>query len=477
MTQTMISSPSLKTLAAFTPKMTPFIIHKPTPKQAAFMLLPHREAFYGGAAGGGKSDALLMCALQYVDVPGYAALLLRRSYSDLTLPGSLMERAEQWLKGTDARWNDREKTWTFPSGAKITFGYLAKEADKYRYKSAEFQFVGFDELTQFTETMYLYLLTRLRRLKGSLVPLRLRSASNPGDVGHEWVRTRFVDYVPNTIPNSTAEQLFRSVRPFIRAKLPDNPHLDAEEYRENFTEVDAVTREQLLNGDWEVRQAGAKFKVEDFCRFIDYDEIPEGLRWLRFWDLAATEPKESKGGNKDPDWTAGALIAYHEAKGDWICKDIARTRADPAGTEKFIWETAERDGYEVAIWMEQEPGASGKTVIDLYKRKVLVGYSFKGQRSTGNKEVRATIYASAVGNHNFVLVRGKYTIELIKESVAFPMKGYHDDQVDAVSGGMSKIRRKRRAHLVGQSGTDLLRARAEEKAKQELESSMKLYIA
>ena len=117
------------------------------------------EALYGGAAGGGKSDALLMAALQYVDVPGYAALLLRRTYADLALPGALMDRAAEWLSGTDAKWNGQEKSWSFPSGATTTFGYMATDADKYRYQSAEFQFIGWDELTQFPSDPYLYMLS------------------------------------------------------------------------------------------------------------------------------------------------------------------------------------------------------------------------------------------------------------------------------------------------------------------------------
>ena len=196
-----------------TPKLTQFIPHQPTAKQAAFLWLPNREALFGGAAGGGKSDALLMAALQYVDIPNYAALLLRRTYADLALPGAIMDRAEQWLTGTNARWNQQEKTWYFPSGSTLTFGYLQHEKDKYRYQSSEFQFIGFDELTQFTETMYTYLFSRLRRLENSNVPLRMRGATNPGGIGHAWVHERFVVSA-------------KTGRIFIPAKLADNPYLD-----------------------------------------------------------------------------------------------------------------------------------------------------------------------------------------------------------------------------------------------------------
>jgi hypothetical protein len=132
----------------------------PGAKQIEFLSLGELEAYFGGAAGGGKSDALLMAALQYVDQPNYAALLLRRTYKDLSLPGALMERAGNWLRGTAAHWSAETKTWRFPSGATVTFGHLDNEGDKYNYQSSEFQFVGFDEVTQFTKTQYEYLFSR-----------------------------------------------------------------------------------------------------------------------------------------------------------------------------------------------------------------------------------------------------------------------------------------------------------------------------
>ena len=95
--------------------------------------------------------------------PGYTAIILRRTYRDLALPGALMDRSKEWLSGTDARWNEIQHAWTFPSGAKLQFGYLEAETDKYRYQGAEFQGIFPDELTQFTETQYTYLFSRLRR--------------------------------------------------------------------------------------------------------------------------------------------------------------------------------------------------------------------------------------------------------------------------------------------------------------------------
>ena len=238
--------------AMATVRMPLYCPHQPTYKQLLFLSLKTEEAFYGGAAGGGKSDALLMAALQYVDTPGYAALLLRRTFKALTLPEALLDRARFWLGGTDAHWQGDSTAWVFPSGAKLVFGYLEADKDVEQYQSAAFQFIGFDELTQFSEYQYRYMHSRARRLVNTNVPIRIRGASNPGSIGHEWVKQRFI-----------VEGL-KEGRPFIPATLDDNPHLDRGTYTKSLNNLDPVTRQQLLNGDWSARQAGSKFKREWF---------------------------------------------------------------------------------------------------------------------------------------------------------------------------------------------------------------------
>ena len=200
------------------------------------------------AAGGGKSSALLMGALQYADTPGYAALILRRTYPELSKADGMIPRSLEWLGGTDARWNQQEHRWVFPGGATLEFGHLQHESDVYQYHSAAYQFIGFDELTTFTEFQYRYLFSRLRRPETSTIPLRMRSGSNPGGVGHDWVKQRLL-----------VEGLEHG-RAFIPARLVDNPFLDRAEYERSLSNLDPVTRSQLLNGDWSARHGGSLFR-------------------------------------------------------------------------------------------------------------------------------------------------------------------------------------------------------------------------
>jgi predicted phage terminase large subunit-like protein len=371
---------------------------------------------YGGAAGGGKSEALLMGSLQFADTSNYNAILFRRTYRDLSLPESLMDRAMQWLGGTTARWNAMKHMWTFPSGARLAFGNLEHEGDKYAYQSAEFQYIGFDELTQFTESQYRYLFSRLRRLEGINIPLRMRSATNPGGVGHDWVKRRFLIEGPS------------KGRVFIPARLEDNPHIDQAQYLESLNELDPITRRQLLMGDWSARHGGSKFRRE---WFEVVEQAPVYGRRVRYWDMAATEPKEGV----DPDYTAGAKLSHF--KGITYVENIVRTQATPKNVENLIKQTAQLDG-DIDIFMEQEPGASGKTLIDHYARTVLVGYPFRADKPTGKKEIRLNPVSSAAEAGNLKLVQGPWVGDFLDEAEAFPL-GSHDDQLDAVSGAFNKL--------------------------------------
>lgn len=423
---------------SLTPKWSKYIPIRPHPKQTIFLLAPQLEVLYGGAAGGGKSEALLTAALQYVDVPGYSAIIFRRTFRDLALPGALMERAHQWLDNTEARWSSTDYQWRFPSGATLAFGYLETEAHRYRYQSAEFQYVGFDELTQFTESQYRYLFSRLRRLKAAQVPLRMRAASNPGGVGHEWVKRRFI----GTQSHPVAEP----DRLFISATLEDNPSLDQEAYEDALNMLDSVTREQLRHGNWDVDARGGMFQRHWF----NFEKHMRGpfRHVVRYWDLASSRPKDSH----DPDYTVGTKLAV-DNHGEYHVLDVVRFRGSPAENEQTIRQTADMDGVGVHVWMEQEVGSSGKSLVDHYRRNVLYGYPFRAHKPMGKKEVRAQpVSAAAEGGIVHVPSYVAWLEPWLDELSVFP-EGAHDDQVDSLSGAHYILSRMLRAEEYNREAT------------------------
>ena len=453
----------------------PYFVHIPHPKQQLFLSLMNREVMYGGAAGGGKSDSLLMSAAQFVDVPGYSALILRRTWPDLNAPGAILDRARSWWGGLDVRMKDGGRIFEFPSGARIQFGYIQHEADKYKFQSAEYQFVGFDELTQFPENVYTYLFSRVRRPQVSClncqtavrrgpdnkwyhsnrgqkcpggifpdpkvieqyppavgsgisvfnVPLRMRSATNPGGVGHDWVRRRFVD--KKTRETSSI---------FIPASLRDNPSLDQESYIENLQHLSPADRMRLLEGDWDVFEAGDVFDPAWFKIVQDTSNVTGDT--VRFWDRAAT----ANGG----DYTVGVLMTMTK-DGSYYIKDVVRGQWSSRENERIIASTAARDGVNVQIRMEQEPGSSGKDVIDHYTRNILRGYAFRPVRPTGDKVVRASPFASACEAGNVFVQAAQWTKSYVDEFALFPI-GKNDDQVDATSGAFSYLTLGRRTRVL-----------------------------
>lgn len=252
----------------------PYCKQYPHPPQEAFLWLKEYDAFYGGAAGPGKSSALLTAALQYVDVPHYAALLIRKRMVDLEQEGALIPRSKEWLMGTDAAWNDNDHKWSFPSGASLTFGYLEKKDDHLRYQGAEYQFIGVDEASQIRPNQLRYLFSRLRQPDyeetgdpRGLVPLRMRLASNPGDIGHEYLKARYIDKLIDPGDPEDTEEKAQS-RVFIRARLSDNPSVNQATYLQGLSNLEPEVRAQLLDGDWDARMPGNWYFTDEQFRAI-----------------------------------------------------------------------------------------------------------------------------------------------------------------------------------------------------------------
>lgn len=393
-----------------------------TPKQWRFALAEEKEVMFGGAAGGGKTIAMLAAALLYVDKPSYRALILRRTYADLALPGAPMDIADQWLHGTDAKRKEAGKEWHFPSGAKIVFGYMSTDGDRYRYQSSRFDFIGFDEASQFTETQLRYLFTRLRQDKvNSEVPLRMRLASNPGGASHIYLKDR---YVKPLAPTNTEEAMTARQRVFIPANLSDNPHLDVDAYRDMLAELDPYTRAQMEHGNWDAEPTGGYFDIRTLVAVPEHKSNGNWDRAVmcRAWDLAASGVG---------DYAVGTKLAYDRRTGLWRIMDVVRIQADPLLLEKTMRATAEKDGRGLTQVIEQELGSAGKLAMRDIRQRWLMGYPTAATPASGDKLTRARLPASLIAAGDVEMAPGRWNDDFLGELLSFP-SGKYDDQVDSL---------------------------------------------
>ena len=316
--------------------------------------------------------------------------------------------------------------------------FLVRYKGRMHYTgNSELQYIGFDEVTEIRESDYRYLFSRLRRPSFgplSQVPLRVRCASNPAP---NWVRQRFI------IEGK------KEGRIFVPSSFHENPGVDTEAYQRSLARLDPVERRRLEFGDWFATNLGSAFLREDF-EIVDPADVPSlgipGVKAVRFWDFAASEETAS---NTDPDWTVGTLAYYYEGK--MFVVDVRRVRSRPDKVEELVAGTAHEDGIGVPIRMEQEPGSSGKVVVDQFARYIVPGYDFTGIRSTGDKETRARPYATAVANGRVLVARASWLTDWLDEHASFPEACDHDDQVDSATGAF--------VHLTGLGLPERKRAR------------------
>jgi len=422
-----------------------------SPKQEAFLCAPNLEVLFGGAAGGSKTASLLIAALQYADQPNYNALIVRRTYAELAMPGATMSLANEWLSKTDAK-KVKGQDYVFPAGATLTFGYLSRPDDKYRYGSANYDYIGVDEAAEFPIVDdYTFLFSRIRRRKGSKIPPRMRLAANPVGPGATWLKKRFITF-PGA-DNLKSEPCFlcshfhwdkpcanecdcernpnSEPRLYVPAKLDDNPYIDVDAYLRSLAQLDPFMRQALRNGDWNAKPPGKMFRREWFQLI---SSIPRSLYCyrVRFWDLAATQ--EDK--NKNPSWTCGARMAYDN--GLFYVEDVKRIRETPGTVKDLVMQTAELDGTDVEVWIEQEPGSSGIAVIDDYIRS-MPRFTVRPFKVTGPKETRAAPFASQCEAKNVRMVEGAWNEAFLEEVEQFPSTTWKNDQVDASSGAYNVL--------------------------------------
>ena len=283
------------------------VFHPNEGPQTEFLAADEKDVLYGGAAGGGKSYAMLVDPLRYAHRKAHRALILRRSMPELReLIDKSRELYPQAFPG--CKFREVEKVWNFPSGAKIEFGFLERDADVYRYQGQAYSWIGFDEITHLpTEFGWNYLASRLRTTD-SEIKTYLRCTANPGGIGASWVKKRYVDaYTPN-------ESFLGGdglTRKFIPARLTDNPYLSEDGvYEQMLMSLPPVQRRQLLEGNWDINEGAAFVEFDPDMHIVTPFQIP--LTWERIKGIDYGYASESACIWGAVDRTDGTLIIYRE---------------------------------------------------------------------------------------------------------------------------------------------------------------------
>jgi hypothetical protein len=275
--------------------------------QTDFLAAPEKDVLYGGAAGGGKSFAMLIDPLRYCHKKAHRALILRRTMPELR---ELIDKSREIYPKAfhGAKFKEVEKVWYFPSGAKVEFGFLEKESDVYRYQGQAYSWIGFDEITHLpTEFGWNYLASRLRTTDPE-IETYLRCTANPGGSGANWVKKRYVEAADENTTFIGTDGLSRK---FIPAKLSDNPFLAEDgKYETMLKSLPATQRKQLLEGNWDVAEGAAFTEFDVNLHVIPPFEIPVWWERVKAIDYGYSSESCCLWGVVDPE--DKTLLIYRE---------------------------------------------------------------------------------------------------------------------------------------------------------------------
>lgn len=434
--------------------------------QHAFLSSEADIVIFGGAAGGGKSHALLMEPLRHIHNGEFRAVIFRRTTPQITNPGALWDESSKLYSALGAKSNQTYLSWKFASGARIEFSHMEHAKDRLDWQGSQIAFIGFDELTHFERIQFFYMLSRNRSMSG--VRPYIRATCNPvppddetGGWVHEFV-SWYIDDAGWAIPErsgvirwfvvvddslrwaDTPDELrvtYPKSEPksftFIKSSVYDNEILLKQnpEYLANLMALPLVERERLLGdpdrgGNWLVKPTAGKVFNRSWFEIVE--AVPAGGRAVRFWDLAASEKKLAK---DDPDYTANVKM---KRVGDiYYILDCFDEQMEPARTDDAIVNTATQDGKGVDVRWEMEGGASGKR-DNRYIVSKLAGFDARGIRPQGDKITRARGLSAQALAGNVKLLRGRWNERWLTQMHGQPDLA-HDDIMDASSGAFNEL--------------------------------------
>ncbi len=450
--------------------------------QTTFLASPADIGIYGGAAGGGKTWALLLEGLRNTNIPSYGATIFRRTYPQIVNQGGLWDESEKLFPFAGAvptpsalKWE-----WTCAGGgyARIVFRHMQHEKDKEDYQGAQIPLVGFDELTHFTRTQFLYMLSRNRSTCGVIPYIRATCNPDPNSwvkaflapwldkefiqpngerrmlasgemayfsgVGGKFTWHSFDEYKQELWHSSPEDRNIKSLV-FVKASVFDNKILlrTNPQYLASLRALPLVEQERFLHGNWDVVETGNMFREEWFPIKFEHEIPIRFKRVIRFWDLASTKPSLVFKGKRedDPDYTAGVLLAEAYDETFWLL-DVQIARDSPDGINSLMRKCARDDcdrWGNAEIWVEQEPGSNSEHLIYHLQTVALKGFRVHGLRATGSKIARAKTISAETQQLKVYMVSGRWNQQFLAMATAFPSENVHDDPVDALSGAFSAM--------------------------------------
>lgn len=431
--------------------------------QETFLACPADIAIYGGAAGGGKTYALLMECLRHVDNPNFGAVIFRKQATQITTEGGLWDTALDMYAPLGARFKQVPSAMAvFPSGARISFRHLQYEKDVRGWQGSQIPLIGFDELTHFSESQFFYMMSRNRTTCG--VQPYIRATCNPDadswvanfiewwidqDSGYpikerSGVIRYFVRMSGEIIWDDAREPLeeeygkdaVKSVS-FIASNIKDNKALlkANPEYLASLNALPTVEKERLLYGNWKIRPAAGLYFKRSMFRIVH--QVPDKIVSIaRAWDLAATEITPE---NANPDRTASCLMARLKSA-QYIVLDVQRVAMNANAVRNLLKNTAITDVQQYKnnrILLPQDPGQAGKDQAQSYVR-MMAGFNIQIHGISGDKITRAEPFAAQVQNGAVLVLAGAWNEAFFDELESFP-DALHDDQVDASSDAFNAV--------------------------------------
>jgi predicted phage terminase large subunit-like protein len=429
--------------------------------QEQFLSTSADIAIYGGSVFGGKTWALCYEPLRHVRNPRFSFVIFRRTAPEIRNPGGLWDQTLELYPPLGASSREQPLDWTFPSGAYGKLAGLQHDKDVLGWKGAQIALIEFDQLEEFSEYQFWYLLSRNRSQSG--VRPYIRASCNPdpdswlagflawwidGDTGYaipersgvlRWfVRVkddiRWADSKAALVEEFGHEvgRFAKSVT-FVPASLGDNRIGVAKDpdYEATMRAMPLVEQERLLGGNWKIRHSAGL--VFNRAWFEIVDAAPSDARRVRCWDKAGTAGAG--------DWTAGVKMSEvldERGRPTFYVEDSTRGQWAANDREVVIKQTAEADGYDCAVQVEQEPGSGGKESAEATVAN-LAGWDARAKPSSGSKIERANPFAAQCQAGNVKIVRGPWNEAYLRELHAFPTKGIPDDQVDGSSGAFERL--------------------------------------